>query len=1003
MVPAQGRRALADPAALPPARHRRRAAATGSARGCGSSARARWSSLLLGRERDDPWDPDRLVWPLLEVIDASLDEPWCATLAAPPRPRARGRRGRCCGATAATPSPAGWPASSRRTPCSGRALVTDWREGRDTDGAGGRARRRPALAGRAVAAAASRGSTSPRPTSGTPRRWPGCGPAARASTLPARLSLFGHTRLPVTEVELLRALGEYRDVHLWLPQPSPRAAGTTWPASAASVAARRRRLRRAGPATRCSPRSAATPASCAGRSTGGRGATSASDALETPHRAGADDPARLAPARPARQRTRPTPPSRAARVHDADDRSVQVHACHGPARQVDVLREVLVGLLAGRPDAGAARHPRDVPGHRDLRAADLGRRSGWPTSSPRAATRRTGCGSGSPTARSPAPTRCWPSPPRWSSSPAAGSPPREVLDLAGGRPGPRAGSGSPTTTSARITDWVTDAPASAGGSTPSTRGAFSHGAVRAQHLAGRPRPDPARRRDERRRPPPPRPRCCRSTTSAATTSTSPAGSPSWSTGSSAASTRWPTRPAVGEWMTALRDGVPRLTDVAARRRLAGAAVRARAGPRRRQRRRRRRRSRSGSPTSARCSTSRLGGRPTRANFRTGTLTVCTMVPMRSVPHRVVCLVGLDDGVFPRTGSVDGDDVLARRPLTGERDPRSEDRQLLLDAVLAATETLVITYTGANEHSGARPPTGRAARRAPRRRSTAPPLRRSATRCWSGTRSSRTTPATSAGRLAGARPFSFDRGRAGRRAAAAASAQPASAVPDRAAAGSATPSDVVAGRPQGVPHPPGPGVPPQRLDVADAARGRRGRRRDPGRPRRARAVGRRRPAAPRGAGRPGPDRGDDRRAAARRAAARRPRHPLPHDRRPRSARSSSPAPPSSATAPPAASTSTSTSGTAGGSPAPSRRLRQPDRHARLLPAQGPPAAALLGRPARAHRRRTPTSPGPRHAVGRDRAGPEAGARRARSTTGRSTGCASWSSCATAGCASRCRCR
>ena len=81
-----------------------------------------------------------------------------------------------------------------------------------------------------------------------------------------------------------------------------------------------------------------------------------------------------------------------------------------------------------------------------------------------------------------------------------------------------------------------------------------------------------------------------------------------------------------------------------------------------------------------------------------------MVPMRSVPHRVVCLVGLDDGVFPRVTSVDGDDALLRRPLTGERDARSEDRQLLLDAVLAATETLVVTYTGANEHTGAtRPP------------------------------------------------------------------------------------------------------------------------------------------------------------------------------------------------------------------------------------------------------------------------------------------------------------
>src|SRR6185436_18125247 len=92
------------------------------------------------------------------------------------------------------------------------------------------------------------------------------------------------------------------------------------------------------------------------------------------------------------------------------------------------------------------------------------------------------------------------------------------------------------------------------------------------------------------------------------------------------------------------------------------------------------------------------------NFRTGTLTVCTMVPMRSVPHRVVCLVGLDDGVFPRLGVVDGDDALARDPMTGERDIRSEDRQLLLDAIGAATEKLVVTYTGANEYSGQqRPP------------------------------------------------------------------------------------------------------------------------------------------------------------------------------------------------------------------------------------------------------------------------------------------------------------
>ena len=99
-----------------------------------------------------------------------------------------------------------------------------------------------------------------------------------------------------------------------------------------------------------------------------------------------------------------------------------------------------------------------------------------------------------------------------------------------------------------------------------------------------------------------------------------------------------------------------------------------------------------------------GARPTRANFRTGNLTVCTMVPMRSVPHRVVCLLGLEDGTFPRTQAVDGDDVLARDPVTGELDLRSQDRQLLLDAVMAATEKLVLVYTAAHPATGQeRPP------------------------------------------------------------------------------------------------------------------------------------------------------------------------------------------------------------------------------------------------------------------------------------------------------------
>jgi exodeoxyribonuclease V gamma subunit len=95
---------------------------------------------------------------------------------------------------------------------------------------------------------------------------------------------------------------------------------------------------------------------------------------------------------------------------------------------------------------------------------------------------------------------------------------------------------------------------------------------------------------------------------------------------------------------------------------------------------------------------RLQGRPTQSNFRTGHLTVCTLHPMRSVPHRVVCLLGMDEGAFPRKAPRDGDDLMLDDPHVGERDPRAEDRQLLLDALLAATESLIITYTGNDERT-----------------------------------------------------------------------------------------------------------------------------------------------------------------------------------------------------------------------------------------------------------------------------------------------------------------
>jgi exodeoxyribonuclease V gamma subunit len=93
-------------------------------------------------------------------------------------------------------------------------------------------------------------------------------------------------------------------------------------------------------------------------------------------------------------------------------------------------------------------------------------------------------------------------------------------------------------------------------------------------------------------------------------------------------------------------------------------------------------------------------RPSPLHFRTGDVTVCTLVPMRSVPYRVVCLLGMDDDRFPRSSRTDGDDLLLGDETVGDFDRSAQDRQLLLDAVMAAGDHLIITYSGRDELTNA---------------------------------------------------------------------------------------------------------------------------------------------------------------------------------------------------------------------------------------------------------------------------------------------------------------
>lgn len=80
-------------------------------------------------------------------------------------------------------------------------------------------------------------------------------------------------------------------------------------------------------------------------------------------------------------------------------------------------------------------------------------------------------------------------------------------------------------------------------------------------------------------------------------------------------------------------------------------------------------------------------------FLTGAVTLCELVPMRTVPFRVVALVGLSDGVFPRAARPLAFDLMARQPRPGDRTPRDDDRYLFLEALLSAREHLLLTYVG----------------------------------------------------------------------------------------------------------------------------------------------------------------------------------------------------------------------------------------------------------------------------------------------------------------------
>ncbi len=281
----------------------------------------------------DPWLPDRAVWPLLHVIDTAADQRWCEPLARhlglldadPLRQDRRFAVARRLAGLFAT-------YSSQRP-----QMLLDWATGRDTDGAG-----TPVAADlawqpelwRALRAAIGVPSLAERldPACAAVREDPG------GVDLPQRLSVFGATRLPTAHLQVLAALGHARDVHLWLVDPSP----GLWPPDPPASPGRRTSATSAvrNPLLRSLGRDARELAV----RLQDRVPAATDEYLPTQLR----DDTLLGHLQCALRDDRdPRATDRLVLAHD--DHSLQVHACHGQARQAEVVHEVLLGLLAADP------------------------------------------------------------------------------------------------------------------------------------------------------------------------------------------------------------------------------------------------------------------------------------------------------------------------------------------------------------------------------------------------------------------------------------------------------------------------------------------------------------------------------------------------------------------------------------------------------------------------------------------------------------------------------
>lgn len=647
---------------------------------------ARLLAAVLGDPPDrlDPWSPERLTWPVLAALeDLSADDvhaPLRAHLAEEPGASSRRR----------------YPLARRIADLFDRyalyrpGMVGRWAAGADVDGEG-----RPLAAGVAWQASLWREVASRTDAPSPDQRFRaaiealgGSGPPWPDGAAPAPVTVFGVLGLPAPHLDLLEALAQRAEVRIYTVAP-----GANWPTQGAVIAPRHRLL------VSCGMAAVAAEAALAGRGPDPAIVGSSAEASPPVPVTGRDTALQVLQSDLRADRRRGGPGEAAPVTLASADRSVQVHATHGPMRQLEVLREVLYGLLQDDPTL----EPRDIA----VLTPDIG------AFAPLVSAVFAAADPGRPDAGAGVPQVPFRVADRTVADENAAAralldllalvaervTASRVLDLIGSAP-LRARFGFSASDLATLPRWLRDTGVRWG--IDADDRAASIGLADAAHtwqagldrlVLGVAMADDGDRMVEGVRPYDPIEGGAVELVARLVTVTDVLFDHLRALRAA--------RP-VPAWRTALDRVVDELLDpgpgperdaeltwqlAALREALAGLVEHSRGS--------------DGTPSTVPLTleelraalASHLGGRGSPAAYGTGAITFAGLEPLRNVPHRVVCLLGLDDGALPRPAPRHGFDLIASHPRTGDPDPRIEDRQLFLDAVLAARDTLVITYRG----------------------------------------------------------------------------------------------------------------------------------------------------------------------------------------------------------------------------------------------------------------------------------------------------------------------